>query len=234
MNGREISIPASDGGEFSAYRAEPDGGGGPGIVIIQEIFGVNEVMRRFTDWFAERGFVAVAPDLFWRQEPDVRIDQSTDPASGAWDKAFALARGFDQDLGVTDVAATLEALRADQRGSGKVAAVGYCMGGCLAFLAATRTKADAAVSYFGVGMQDHLDESVRCPLMVHIGTADEHLPTEVRDRIRAALDPNPRAHFFEYAGAGHAFTRKGAPGFHAAAAKQANTRTLEFLNVHLN
>ncbi len=147
----EVTIRAADGGSFSAYLATPKSGKGPGIVLIQEIFGVNKVMRDLADGFAAQGYTVMCPDLFWRQEPGVQI---TDKTEAEWKKAFSLMQGFNTAKGVDDLKATLATLRKHQACTGKVGSIGYCLGGKLAFLMATRSDSDANVGYYGVGLQD--------------------------------------------------------------------------------
>jgi len=138
--GERITITA-EGGVFSAYMARP-GAKAPAVVVIQDIFGVNRVMRDVTDALAKEGFLAACPDLFWRIEPGVDI---TDQSDAEWKKAFQLYNAFDIDAGVRDIAATIAHVRQDPGCSGKVGAEGFCLGGLLAFLTAARTDVDAAV-----------------------------------------------------------------------------------------
>ncbi|MCH7864692.1 MAG: dienelactone hydrolase family protein, partial [Proteobacteria bacterium] len=173
MSGMEITIKADDGGEFMGYLATPESGSGPGVVVIQEIFGVNEVMRGITDGFAEAGYMALCPDIFWRQEPGIQL---TDQSEEEWARAFELFNGFDLDKGVQDLDSTIETLRGLEGCSGKVGAVGFCLGGRLAYLTATRTKTDAAVGYYGVMLTEHLDETINAPLILHVPTEDEFVP----------------------------------------------------------
>jgi len=230
MSGTEISITAADGGEFSGYLATPASGGGPGVVVIQEIFGVNTVMRRITDGIAEAGYVALCPDLFWRQEPGIQITDQTDEE---WARAFELFQGFDLEKGVSDLDRTIETLRGTDGCSGKVGTVGFCLGGRLAYLTATRTKADAAVGYYGVYLQEHVDETINCPLMLHIAGEDEFAPKEARDAVHAALDGNPKVTLHDYPGQGHAFARVGGQHYDQASADTANARTLAFFKANL-
>ena len=171
MHGSDITISAKDGGRFFAYLAKPESGTGPGIVLIQEIFGVNAVMRAIADELAEQGFFVACPDLFWRQEPGVQISDKTQED---WDKAFKLMQGFDLDKGIDDLASTLAHLRQQNGCSGRVGAVGYCLGGQLAYLMACRTSSDASVGYYGVMIQNFLEESanIKKPLMLHIAEED--------------------------------------------------------------
>jgi carboxymethylenebutenolidase len=197
-------------------------------VVIQEIFGVNKVMRDIADGLAAEGFLAVCPDLFWRIEPGVDI---TDQSKAEWDKAFALYNAFDVELGVKDIQATITRVRADAHCTGKVGAVGFCLGGLLAFLTATRTDADAAVGYYGVGIEGRLAEAEKLtrPLMLHIAEEDGFVPKEAQAMIRAALKDHPRVEIHGYPGRDHAFAREGGQHYDAGDARLANGRTLAFL-----
>ncbi|MFQ5347143.1 MAG: dienelactone hydrolase family protein [Rhodothalassiaceae bacterium] len=233
MADNRIEIAAKDGsGKFSAYLARPESGSGPGIVVIQEIFGVNRVMREITDSLARQGYVAVCPDLFWRQEPGVDI---TDQTQAEWDKAFALYKGFDVDLSIKDIAATLAALRRLPGVSARTGAVGYCLGGLLAYLTACRTNIDAAVGYYGVGIDGYLEEasSIAGHLMLHIAEEDGFVDKEAQARIHAALDSHSRVVIHDYPGVDHAFARPGGAHYDPEAARLANTRTAEFFGRHL-
>src|SRR5215217_1699088 len=148
MSGERLTIKTPDG-EFSAYVARPAAAQAPAVVVIQEIFGVNKVMRDITDELAAAGYLAICPDLFWRIEPGIDI---TDQSKAEWDRAFELFGLFDADKGIEDVQATIDAIRKDAGGTGKVGAVGYCLGGKVAYLTAARTDIDASVSYYGVGV----------------------------------------------------------------------------------
>src|SRR3954463_5632924 len=153
--GERLTITTADGA-FSAYVARPAKPKAPAVVVIQEIFGVNQVMRDVTDGLAAQGYLAICPDLFWRIEPGIDI---TDQSEAEWKRAFELFNAFDVDAGVQDIAATIDAIRADPACSGKVGAVGFCLGGLLAFLTGTRTDVDAAVAYYGVGIEGRVAEA---------------------------------------------------------------------------
>lgn len=232
---RKIEIKAHDGGSFSAYLAEPAAGqaarGGPGILVIQEIFGVNKVMRDICDGLAAQGYVALCPDLFWRQEPGVDI---TDQSKAEWDKAFALFGGFNLDLGIEDLKSSLAALR-KLPGTGKVGTVGYCLGGRLAYLMACRSDVDAAVGYYGVMLQDHLDEAkaIKKPLLLHCATEDKFVPKDAQAKIAEALKAYPLVTRHDYQGNDHAFARIGGEHYDKAAADLANQRTAAFFKQHL-
>ncbi len=230
MSGKKITIIAADGGEFMSYLATPESGGGPGIVVIQEIFGVNDVMRSITDSYAEAGYMALCPDLFWRQEPGLQL---TDQTEEEWARAFELFNGFDLDKGVQDLDSTIETLRGQEGCSGKVGTVGFCLGGRLAFLTATRTKADAAVGYYGVMLTEHLGETINAPLVLHIATEDEFVPKEQQAEVHAALDSNDKVTLFDYEGQDHAFARAGGKHFDQASADAALGRTLDHFKAHL-
>ncbi len=231
MNGQEITLKAKDGGSFMGYLAKPASGHGPGVVVIQEIFGVNAVMRDITDRFAEVGYFALCPDLFWRQEPRIQLTDRTD---AEWARAFELFKGFDLDKGIADLDVTIEALRKMPGCAGKIGAVGFCLGGRLAYLTATRTHVNAAVGYYGVYLTEHLNEVIRCPLMLHIACDDEFVPPDAQKKIHSAFDRHARVTLHDYPGLGHAFAREGGKHWNADAAKIANARTLAFFNNHLS
>ena len=229
----DITVAAKDGGSFSAYLAKPAAGGGPGILICQEIFGVNHVMRDLADGFARAGYLAVCPDLFWRQEPGIQITDKTD---AEWARAFELYQGFDEAKGVDDLLATLAHLRALEGCSGKAGSVGYCLGGKLAYLMATRSDADCNVGYYGVGIDAALDETktISKPLMLHIAEKDQFVPAEAQQKVHAALDGHPQVTLYDYKGMDHAFARVGGAHYDKAAADLANQRTAEFFRKHLS
>jgi carboxymethylenebutenolidase len=227
-----VTIKSFAGGVFGGYIAIPAGGYGPGIVVLQEIFGVNEYMRSVCDWYAARGFVALCPDLFWRQEPGVVL---TDQTEAEWQKAFALYSGLDEAKAVEDGAAAVEFLRKHPACSGRVGAVGFCLGGNLAYLLAVRFKPACAAGYYGVSIEKSLDEAehLSCPLMLHVAGKDQYCPPEAQQQIHQVLDPNPLAAVLDYAEQDHAFGRPGGQHYDAAAAELANLRTLEFFVRHL-
>ena len=224
--GERISISTPDG-EFSAYVARPKAEKAPAVIVIQEIFGVNQVMRDITDALASEGYLAICPDLFWRIEPGIDI---TDKSEAEWKKAFELFNAFDVDQGVKDIKATLGAIRADAQCNGKVGAVGYCLGGRLAFLTATRTDVDAAVAYYGVGIEVLVGEAEKLtrPLLMHIAEDDEFVPKEAQAIILQALKDHPHIEIHTYAGRNHAFARVGGAHYDEADAKLANGRTQQF------
>ena len=228
----DVTIRAADGGSFSAYLATPSAGRGPGVVLIQEIFGVNKVMRDLADGFARQGHVVLCPDLFWRQEPGIQITDQTD---AEWQKAFSLYKGFNEAKGVDDLKSTLAHLRQLLACTGKVGSVGYCLGGKLAYLMATRSDADCSVGYYGVGIEGALDEAkaIKRPLMLHIAEKDQFCPAEAQAKITGALKGSAHVTLHSYAGMDHAFARMGGQHYDKAAADSANQRTADFFKKNL-
>ncbi|MGH6827747.1 MAG: dienelactone hydrolase family protein [Rhizomicrobium sp.] len=232
MSGQTVTITGKDG-SFSGYLASPGAGRGPGLVVIQEIFGVNKVMRDIADGMASRGYFALAPDLFWRLEPDVQLTDKTD---ADFKKALDLMGRFDVDKGILDIEAGIRYLRARPECTGKVGALGYCLGGQLAYLTAARTDADAAVGYYGVNIQNRLGEAkaIRRPLMLHIAEADEYVPPDAQAKIEAALKTHPNVTIHRYPLMHHAFARVGGAHYDKAMADHANIRSATFFRQHLS
>lgn len=224
-----VEVKGPDGG-FRAYVARPQGPPKAAVVAIQEIFGVNAVMRKKADWLAREGFLAIAPDLFWRIQPGIDISDQTE---AEWAQAFDYFKRFDVDAGVRDVQATI----AHARGMGctKVGAVGYCLGGLLAYLTACRTDADASVGYYGVNIPAFVGEAVniKSPLMLHIAAKDGFVDKAAQDAMHAGLGGNPKITLHTYSEQDHAFTREGGKHYDATAAKIADDRTVAFFNAHL-
>ncbi|NIA71699.1 dienelactone hydrolase family protein [Pelagibius litoralis] len=227
----EVTIEGKDG-SFAVYTAVPDVTPAPGIVVAQEIFGVNQVMRDTCDWLATQGFVAVCPDLFWRIEPGIQL---TDQSKPEWDRAFELFGLFDVDKGIEDMNTTLATLRAHEVCNGKAGTLGYCLGGKLAYLMATRSDADCNVGYYGVGLGDLLGEADRItkPLMLHIAEKDAFSSAEEIEKVRQGLGGNDNVTIHVYDGNDHAFAREGGEHYDEAAAKLANDRSVKFFRENL-
>lgn len=221
-----------ENGAFTAYVAFPAAGRGSGLLLIQEIFGVNADTRAIARSYAERGYVAAVPDLFWRFEPGIELDPNVESDVNT---ALDLYAKFDENDAVEDLKATLHAMHALPACSGKVACLGFCLGGKLAYLMATRSVADASVGYYGVGIEKALAEgsSVSKPLMLHLGEADPYVPPAAQVAIRNALAGNPLITVYAYPGCGHAFARPGGAHYDKAAAELADRRSAEFLSKHL-
>lgn len=231
----DITIPASDNsGSFGAYVAKPQSGDRwPGLILIQEIFGVNRNMRNWADTLAAQGYYCVVPDLFWRQQPGVQL---TDQTKEEWDKAFALMNGFNIDKGVEDLTTTLKWLRAQPDCTGKVGDVGFCLGGRLAVLMSTRTDIDASVSYYGVFLDNLVNEfgNIRKPLLMHVAELDKYATPDKRAIYEPVLKALAPVEYHLYVEADHAFARIGGEHYNAEAAKLANDRTAAFLHLHLS
>lgn len=231
MSRETLKISTPDG-QFDAYVARPAAAKAPAVVVIQEIFGVNGVMREVADRLAGAGYLAVCPDLFWRIEPGVDI---TDKSEAEWKQAFSLMQAFDVDKGIEDIQATITAARSDPACTGKVGAVGYCLGGRLAYLAATRTDVDASVGYYGVTIENYLGEakSLAKPLMLHIAGDDQFVPKTAQAQIVEALKGLSHVKLHTYPGRDHAFARPGGAHYHAEDAAAADARTLAFFAENL-
>lgn len=221
----------TEGGSFKAYVERPATQPKAAVVVIQEIFGVNKVVRGKCAWLAKQGYLAIAPDLFWRIEPGVDI---TDQSEAEWAKAFSLFKAFDSAAGLTDIQRTIDAARG-MLGGGKVGAVGYCLGGFMAYLTACKTNADASVGYYGVNIESNLAAAAGLakPLTLHIAQKDEYVKTPAQDAIKAGLGGNPHVTLHFYAEQDHAFTREGGAHYDAHAAELADARTIAFFKQHL-
>lgn len=226
-----VTIQSFDNKEFDGYLALPASGYGPGIVVLQEIFGVNNYMRSVADWYAAHGFVALCPDLFWRQEPGVQLE-GTGPDR---EKAFAFYDGLDEAKAVEDSASAVQFLRSYSGCNGRVGAVGFCLGGNLAYLLSVRFKPDCAVGYYGVSIEKTLNEAANLssPLMLHIAGKDQFCPPEAQAAIRQSLGTNPLVTIHQYPEREHAFGRLGGEHYHRDDAELANLRSLEFFVTHL-
>lgn len=226
-----VSLMSEAGSSFDAYLARPRDANGAGVVILHEIFGVNANMRSVADALAAAGFNAIVPDLFWRQQPGVQLDPERDR-----ERATELMKGLDVGLAVSDALLAADHLRTLGRSNGKIGAVGYCLGGKLAYLLSADERIDAAVSYYGVGIHGVLDRigDVRCPLLLHVAEDDHLCPPDAQDEIeRAAAGLSDRICVVRYPGVGHAFARRGSPAFHRESANRADDATTAFLRAKL-
>ena len=234
---RWIDIPSFDGQHFGAYlalppatpRAEP----APGLVVLQEIWGVNEHIRSVADQYASDGYVVLAPDLFWRMQP--RVDLGYDETGTK--QAFGYRKGIDLALADRDIAATVDTLRAMTRVDGGVGAVGYCMGGMLAYRAAFHAGVDCAVCYYGGGIAQQLDLAASAtsavPMAMHFGEKDAHITPDQFAAIEAALGSRPEVRIDTYPAADHGFNCWARPSYHQSSAALAHGRSLAFLATHL-
>ena len=226
-----ISIQCRDG-TFNAYIAGPKTLPASTVVVLQELFGVNADIRKTCDELAEQGFIAVAPDLFWRQEPGVDLSVTSEPD---WQHGLRLYQAYDRDAGVRDIKDTLDAVSKLPECTGKIAVQGYCLGALMTFLTAVRCHVDAAVAYHGADTEKYLSEvdNLSAPLLMHLGEEDEFISKAAQGEIKAALANKTNATVYSYPGQRHAFARHNGAHYNAAAAALANGRTNEFLHRQL-
>jgi carboxymethylenebutenolidase len=222
MTSQWIQVSASDGAKFRGYLAVPAAGKGPGMVLCQEIFGINAFVREVAEYYAEEGYVVLAPDLFWRMEKDVELGYSPED----WQKAFGFFQKFDLNKGMEDITAAVNTLRARPEVVGKVGAIGFCLGGKLAYLAAARSGVDVAVGYYGVGIEGHLNEPPKCPLVLHFAELDKYAPAASVEHIKSQLQSHGNVEIYVYPGVDHAFARTGGEHYHKPSALMAHHRSI--------
>jgi carboxymethylenebutenolidase len=222
--GQWIEIAAGGGGTFKGYLAVPEQGSGPGIVLLQEIFGVNASMRAVADHYAEEGYVVLAPDLFWRLQPGIELGYG----EADFAKAFDYYQRFDADQSIKDVADALKVLRARPECKGKVGALGFCLGGKLAYLTAARTDVDCAVSYYGVGIDADIGEAqnIKGPMVFHFAELDKFADAAARDKIKAGFAGRTDVEFYLYPGCDHAFAAPERASFDKPATLMAHSRSI--------
>ncbi len=233
MNGHWVDIQAHDGGSFGAYVSTPPKAAmepkwqGPGIVLIQEIWGVNQHIRDVADSYAIDGFTVFAPDIFWRQQP--RVDLGYNDVDNP--KAFAFMGALDRPNTALDLAGTAAALRAHPAVNGKIASVGYCMGGALSFVCAASSIVDAAVCYYGGGIHTMLDRvpNIKVPMLLHFAENDGHIPMSAVASVQAAFKGRDEVRIDVYPSVDHGFNCWGRAMYNQKAAALARGRTLAFL-----
>ena len=229
--GNQIVIKSPDG-TFGAYISRPAKLSPPAVVVLQELFGVNADIRATCDELAAQGFIAIAPDLFWRQEPGVDLDVTSE---AAWQHGLRLYTAFDRDAGVKDVMGTVRTAVELPESTGKVALLGYCLGGLMVFLTAARYEVAAAVAYHGGDTEKYLGEvgGLEAPMLMHLAEEDEFIPKAAQAEIKAALAGKANATIYSYPGQRHAFSRHNGAHYNSAAATLADARTNEFLHQQL-
>ena len=226
------TVPTLDHSQqFGGYLAEPASTPKAAIVVIQEIFGVNTGIRRKCDALAAAGYLAIAPDLFWRIEPAIELDPDIPEEM---QQGLKLMGKFDQDQGIQDIEATIRFAR-ERVGGGKVGAVGYCLGGRLAFMTAARTDVDASVGYYGVGIDGLLGEkhAIANPVLLHVPVEDHFVDKNSQKRMHDGLDDHPKVTLHDYPGEDHGFATEIGARRSDAAAKLADERTAAFFAEHL-
>lgn len=229
-----ITLPTGE--TFTAYCAVPESGRGPGVILFQEIFGVNANMRSLADQFAAEGFVAVVPDMFWRIEPGFER-----PGEESLEEAFGMMQRFDRDAATGDMTAVHAHLLGMEACTGTVGVTGFCLGGALAFVAAATSRVDgrgpdAAVCYYGSAINDLLGlvDRIECPIAFHYGEQDPYIPPENIDAVEAAVAGLPNVEFWRYPDAGHGFSNGDSPSmYEPEAAALAWERTVGFFRRHL-
>jgi carboxymethylenebutenolidase len=225
----DIDVPE---GYFRAYRAHPAHTPAPVVVVLQEIFGINEDMKETCHWLAQEGFIALCPDLFWRVEPGLELSSW---AEAEWQKGLQLYQTYDQEKGVSDIAATMTVGRSLPEASGSVGVMGFCLGGLMTFLTVARQGADAAAFYYGGETDKYVGESagIRTLLLMHLAEEDEFIPPQARQAIVDSVSGLPNIEVHTYAGCHHAFARHNGAHSDRNAAERANARTATFLKTHL-
>lgn len=220
---------AAPQGSFDAFVARPATRPTPAVVVLHEVFGVNADLRATCIELAQAGFLAICPELFWRQKRGVDLSVRSEPD---WQKGLALYEAFDLNAGVRDVEATVAAARKLPEASGRVGVMGFCLGGLLAYLTAARTVVDAAVAFHGGRTEDFLNEAadVDSPLQMHLAAEDEFMSKDAQARIKAAFADNKCVEIHSYARCRHAFSRHDGMHFDAAAAQLSRARTIEFFH----
>ena len=231
MTETAIITALEDDTSFSAYVARPTTNPKAAIIVIQEIFGVNPGIRQKCDKLAAEGYLAVAPDLFWRLEPGIELDPDVE---AEFTEALEWMGKFDQDAGISDIQATINHIRKHE-GVEKVGCVGYCLGGRLAYMTAARTSIDASVGYYGVGIDGllHEKEAIAHPLMLHIPTADGFVNEATQKAMHEGLGDHPRVTLHDYEGLDHGFATEFGERRDEDAANIADGRTSAFFAKHL-
>ena len=225
MSGRYIELSASDGGSFRAYVAEPDVGHGPGIILLQEIFGINAYIRDVADQYAQEGYVVVAPDLFWRMEPGIELGYGEEDMG----KAFGYYEQFNIDNAISDMTATVNAMRNMEGVKGKIGSLGFCLGGKLSYLAAAHCGVDVAVAHYAVGIEQDIDlaAKITCPMTLHVAEEDHLCPPEAQKLIQDTFADRSEVKVFVYPGVGHAFGAPERESYHKPSTLMAYSRTIK-------
>ena len=231
MTAEPVRIRARDGEDFEAWLAAPPSARGPGLIVLAEIYNANHWARSVATRFAAEGYVAIVPDLYWRQEPGAYLSYTPEGQQ----RGRAMAAAMDLSLFVDDLRACADWLKQRPDCSGRIGTVGFCLGGKLVWLGMSHRAVDAGVAFYAVQLADHLEaaKTIDGPLMMHFGSLDHRVPPDLYKRICGCLAGKPNACTFWYEGADHGFDRDGYPPYHPEAAALARRRTLDFLSQHL-
>jgi carboxymethylenebutenolidase len=231
---RTETIGTAEGGEFAGLLVVPDSGSGPGLLIAQEIFGLSPYIKAVCERVARLGYVALAPDLFWRLEPGVAIDEQE---ADALQRGIGYRQRLDYEKAVEDAVAAFGLLRSlPEVTGGRAGVMGFCLGGGISYRVAAEADPDCAISYYGAEVPNSLGlaGAISCPILFHFGLADEYLTLDKQEAVRATFRGRPDAEFHEHPGANHAFDNFNSPMFHhAEASARAWGQTREFLRVRL-
>jgi len=213
---------------FRGYLSLPKSGSGPGLVLLQEIFGINAYMRQMADLFAAEGYVTLAPDLFWRMKPGVDLDYTQR------DEAVTYMKAFDATKALDDISAAIAVLKSHPATKDAVSVLGYCLGGKLVLESACRDDIACAVSYYGVGIDSIVGQAAksRTPMLLHFAELDHYNPPATVEKIRSALSAKKDVETYVYPGADHGFNSQARQAFHQNASLQAHARTIKFLNTY--
>ncbi len=231
MSATSVRITAKHGGDFEGWLATPASGRGPGLVILAEIYNANPWVRSVADRYAEAGYVVLAPDLYWRQQPGLYLPYTPEGQQ----RGRELGAAMNLPDFVDDLRTCADWLRQRSDCTGRIGTIGYCLGGKLVWVGLAQGAVDAGVAYYAVQLAEHLDaaKTIDAPLMMHFGSLDHRVPPDLYEQIRASLAGKPHAHTYWYEGADHGFDRDGYPPYHAQASALARSRTLAFLTQHL-
>ncbi len=226
-----IKIKTTDNKEFSGYLSKPPSGKGPGLLLVQEIFGINSHIREVADLYAQEGFVVLAPDLFWRVQPGVELGYNSEDFA----KGLDLYGKLDMNQALSDLSDAINTLKELPAVAGKVGAVGYCLGGNISYRLASRGKVDAAVSYYGGGIDQALDEAknLHCPLLMHFADLDKYISADAVKNISTSLANKPAVKIYTYSNVDHGFNCDQRSTYNRQAAMLAYSRSAAFLHKHL-
>ncbi len=231
MSAKSVRITAKNGGDFEGWLATPASGRGPGLVILAEIYNANPWVRSVADRYAEAGYVVLAPDLYWRQQPGLYLSYTPEGQQ----RGRELGAAMNLSDFVDDLRTCADWLRRRSDCTGRIGTIGYCLGGKLVWVGLAQGAVDAGVAYYAVQLADHLDaaRTIDAPLMMHFGSLDHRVPPDLYEQIKASLAGKPHAQTYWYEGADHGFDRDGYPPYHPQASALARSRTLAFLTQHL-